>query len=264
MTYSTLLIERQDDVAVVTLNRPDRLNAIDAAMFVEIDLALLELEADSETRAIVLTGAGRGFSAGLDLQEVEELKDLSVTEFFAKQANGARSLTRAREITTPVIAAVNGPASGGGLALALAADVRFASPEAFFNVAFVRIGLTGGDMGVSWALPRIVGLGHAADMMLTGRRVDAEEAARVGLVNRVVPGEQLLDEAIAYARLITANSPFGIALTKEVLQMSVDAPSLQAAIAIENRQQALSARSLDHREAVHAFLEKRPAKFSGE
>ena len=263
MTYATLLVERHDDHALVTMNRPDRLNAIDSVMFDELDSAFLDLDADPAVRAIVLTGAGRGFSAGLDLTEVAGLKDESVPGFYARQANGARTLSRARELGTPVIAAVNGPASGGGLALALAADIRIASPSAFFNVAFVRIGLTGCDVGVSWLLPRVVGLGHASEMMLTGRRVDAEEAQRIGLVNRVVPADELLAEAVKTARSIAANSPFGVMLTKEGLQLAVDTPSLQSALALENRQQALASRTQDHAEAVAAFLEQRPPRFTG-
>jgi len=261
MSWSTLRVDRVDAAAVVTLNRPDRLNAIDRTMFAELDAAYAELDVDAAVRAIVLTGAGRGFSAGLDLEVASALADMTAEEFYALQVSGGRTLTRARELTKPVIAAVNGPASGGGLALALAADLRLCSPEAFFNVAFVRLGLTGCDVGVSWLLPRVVGLGHASDMMLTGRRVAAEEAARMGLVNRVVPADALLDEALATAALIAGNSPFGVQLTKEGLQLAMDSPSLQASLALENRQQALASRAVGHREAVQAFLEKRPARF---
>ena len=258
---STLRVERVEQAAVVTLNRPERLNAIDWAMFDELDVVYAELDADPLVRAIVLTGAGRGFSAGLDLDVVSALGDMSTEQFYRVQTAGGRTLTRARELSTPVIAAVNGPASGGGLALALAADVRLCSPEAFFNVAFVRLGLTGCDVGVSWLLPRVVGLGHASEMMLTGRRVLATEAERIGLVNRVVPAEELLNEALAVARLIADNSPFGVALTKGGLQLSVDAPSLQAALALENRQQVLASRTEAHREAVRAFMSDRAASF---
>lgn len=259
-----LLVEVESDgCAVVTMHRPDRLNAINSAMFAELDRVLMALDADPAVRAIVLTGAGRGFCAGLDLEQAAAIPAMSVTEMYALQAAGARTLTRARDIATPVIAAVNGPASGGGLALALAADVRIASPEAVFNVAFVRLGLTGCDVGVSWLLPRVVGLGHASEMMLTGRRVHAEEAARIGLVNRVVAADQLLGAARETAALIAGNSPFGVALTKEGLQLAVDAPSLQAALAIENRNQVLASRTADMAEAISAFVERRPPRFTG-
>jgi enoyl-CoA hydratase len=258
---STVRVERVEQAAIVTLNRPKRLNALDWEMFDELDTVYAALDEDPSVRAIVLTGEGRGFSAGLDLEMAAVLADLEPEEFYRRQVAGGRTLTRARELTTPVIAAVNGPASGGGLALALAADIRLCSPEAFFNVAFVRLGLTGCDVGVSWLLPRVVGLGHASEMMLTGRAVGAEEAERIGLVNRLVPAGELRDEALATARLIAGNSPFGVALTKEGLQLGVDAPSLQAALALENRQQVLASRTQGHRAAVRAFLEKRPASF---
>jgi enoyl-CoA hydratase/carnithine racemase len=263
--YNTIQVERFDDGhALVTLNRPDRLNAIDDQMFRELDQAYTELDDEQAVRAIVLTGAGRGFCAGLDLAEAAGLPAMTVPQMYRAQAAGARTLTRAREISTPVIAAVNGPASGGGLALALAADVRIAAPEAFFNVAFVRLGLTGCDVGVSWLLPRVVGLGHASEMMLTGRRVTADEAAHMGLVNRVVPAGELLDAACAVASQIAANSPFGVALTKEGLQLAIDSPSLQAALAIENRNQVLASRTADMTEALTAFMERRTARFTGE
>jgi enoyl-CoA hydratase len=257
----TVRVERVEQAAVVTLDRPERLNALDWEAFEELDETYASLDADPGVRAIVVTGAGRGFSAGLDLEVAAVLADMTPEEMYRRQVAGGRTLSKARELTTPVIAAVNGPASGGGLALALAADVRLCSPEAFFNVAFVRLGLTGCDVGVSWLLPRVVGLGHASEMMLTGRRVHAEEAERIGLVNRVVPAGELLEEALATARLIAGNSPFGVALTKEGLQLAVDAPSLQAALALENRQQVLASRTEGHREAVRAFLESRPASF---
>jgi enoyl-CoA hydratase len=261
--YETLRLEVSDGIAVLTLNRPDRLNAIDWAMFSELDRAFAQIDNDPLVRVAVLTGEGRAFSAGLDMTLASSLDAMTTPEFYRRQVDGGRTLTRPREMSTPVIAAVNGPASGGGLALALACDVRVASPEAFFNVAFVRIGLSGCDVGVSWLLPRVVGLGHASEMMLTGRRVDAQEAAAMGLVNRVVPAEALLAEALATARLIAANSPFGVTLTKEGLQLAVDTPSLPAALALENRNQVLASRTSDYREAVDAFLGKRLATFTG-
>jgi enoyl-CoA hydratase len=160
-----------------------------------------------------------------------------------------------------VVAAVNGAAAGGGLALALAADVRVCSTAARFNVAFVKIGLSGCDIGVSYLLPRIVGLGVASELMLTGRVVEAEEAARIGLANRVVEPGELLDSANELADGIVANSPFGVWMTKQVLGRNVDAGSLGAAIDLENRTQVLATRTTDMKEALAAFVEKRPATF---
>lgn len=162
-----------------------------------------------------------------------------------------------------MVAAVNGAAAGAGFSLALAADVRYASPAARFNAAFVKIGLTGGDCGSSWALPRLVGLGHASEILLTGRMVDAEEASRIGLVNRVVPAEELLTTALDTAALIVGNSPLGVRLTKEVVQANVDATSLQGAVELENRGQVLTSRTEDMAEALRAFREKRPPVYTG-
>jgi enoyl-CoA hydratase/carnithine racemase len=162
----------------------------------------------------------------------------------------------------PMIAAVNGPAAGGGLALALACDIRIAAPEARFNVAFVRLGLSGADVGVSWLLPRVVGLGHASEMMLTGRLVEADEALRIGLVNSVAESnDALIDTCLEKAAEIARNSPFGLRLTKQVLELAMDAPSLEAAIALENRNQVLASRTEDMGEAVAAFLQKRDPDF---
>ena len=163
-----------------------------------------------------------------------------------------------------MIAAVNGPAAGGGLALALAADVRVASTDARFGVAFTRLGLSGCDVGVSWLLPRLVGSGVAAELMLTGRVIDAHRAERLGLVSEVVvPRRISCRRATLLALEMARNSPFGLQLTKEGLRLALDAPSLEAAIAIENRNQVLASRTDDMHEALAAFVEKRPARYTG-
>jgi enoyl-CoA hydratase/carnithine racemase len=230
-------------------------------MFEELHTLCEAVERDDAVRAVILTGAGRGFCSGADLDMLADLPELSVQGFMDFQEHAARALVRLKGLPKPVIAAVNGPAAGAGLSLALAADVRIAAPEARFNAAFVRVGLSGGDLGTSWLLPRIVGLGNASELLLTGRIIDAHQADCIGLVSRVVPADQLLDEARAIAAETVRNSPFGIRLTKQVLQLNIDAPSLQAAIATENRNQALATRTDDMGEALRAFLEKRPAEF---
>src|SRR3954468_14735228 len=184
------------------------MNAITFQMFDEMHDLCRGLLSDKDARAVVITGAGRGFCAGLDLDDAETLPDMTPHEMMLGQQHWAGAFVNFHELPQPVIAAVHGAAAGGGMGLALAADIRLASPEARFNAAFVRIGLTAGDVGVSWALPRVVGLGRAAEMMFTGRFVDAEEAERIGLVNRVVPADQLLDAALEMAEQIAANSPF--------------------------------------------------------
>lgn len=250
-------------VVLATLARPERLNALTFSMFEAIGALCAEVGADDEARVLVVTGAGRGFCAGLDLDEAATLGGMSAAEMLAGQERWVGGIAAVRELEKPVIAAVNGPAAGAGLALALMADLRIASRNASFATAFVRIGLSGGDVGMSWLLPRLVGLGHASEMLLTGKPLDAAKAERIGLVNSVVEPEDLLDAALEQAEAIAANSPFGIRLTKRVLQQNVDAPSLAAAMEVENRNQVLATRSEDMHEALAAFREKRPPRRSG-
>src|SRR6476646_7839172 len=191
----TLLVDRpRTGITVATLNRPDQLNALTFAMFDDLAQLAAEIAADDGARVLVLTGAGRGFCAGLDLADAATLPDMPAARFLEGQERWSRAITSLRRLPKPVIAAVNGPAAGAGFSLALAADIRIAAPAARFNAAFIKIGLTGGDCVSSWMLPRIVGLGHAYEILLTGRFVDSGEAARIGLVNRVVAAEELLDE----------------------------------------------------------------------
>jgi enoyl-CoA hydratase/carnithine racemase len=263
-TCETLLVDRpRVGIAVATLNRPDRLNALTFQMFDELAQLAADIGADDRVRVLVLTGAGRGFCAGLDLRDAATLPDMPAAKFLEGQERWSRAITAFRRLPKPVIAAMNGPAAGAGFSLALAADIRIAAPAARFNAAFIKIGLTGGDCGSSWMLPRIVGLGHAYEILLTGRLVEADEAARIGLVNRVVPAEDLLAAALDTAELIAANSPFGVRLTKQMVQVNVDAPSLEAAVELENRNQTLAAGTEDMVEAVAAFREKRPPVFTG-
>jgi enoyl-CoA hydratase/carnithine racemase len=262
--YNTMLVTRpRDGVVLITLNRPERFNAITFEMFDEMHDLTGRLMKDDEARAVVITGAGRGFCSGLDLDEAVTLPDMTPHEMMLGQQHWAGAFIKFHELPQPVIAAVNGAAAGGGLGLALVADIRLASPAARFNAAFVRIGLSAGDVGVSWSLPRVVGFGRAAEIMLTGNFVDAEEAERIGLVNRVVPADELLEASFDLAAQIAANSPFGVTLTKRVLHANVDAGSLTQAVEVENRGQTLTTRGEDFREALAAFRAKRPAAFTG-
>jgi enoyl-CoA hydratase/carnithine racemase len=264
MDYETLELTRPaEGVAVLTLNRPARRNAITFQMFDEMHDLLGKLRGDDTVRALIVTGAGEGFCAGLDLDDAEKLPLMSANEMMQGQEHWAGAFEKFHDLPQAVIAAVNGAAAGGGLGLALAADIRIASEKARFNAAFVRIGLSAGDVGVSWSLPRVIGLGRAAEIMLTGDFVDATEAERIGLVNRVVPAEELLDEAIRVAGRIASNSPFGITLTKRVLMANVDAGSLRNAVEVENRGQTLATRGKDFHESLSAFREKREPQFSG-
>lgn len=262
MTEETLaVVERRGGALLVELRRPQRLNALTFAMFDELRVLCEALERDDAVRVVVLTGSGRGFCAGLDLDEAQQLPGMTAPQMLAEQETWARGITALCRLTKPVIAAVNGPAAGAGFALALAADIRIASTAARFNAAFVRIGLSGGDCGTTWLLPRIVGLGRASELLYTGRLVDATEAERLGLVNEVVEPDALVERAFAVAAEIAANSPFGLRLTKQVLQANVDAPSLEAALELENRNQVLATRTHDMVEALAAFREKRAPAF---
>ena len=263
---STLLVDQPEEgVTRITLNRPDRLNAMNADLITELHDALGAIAIDPACRVVLLTGAGRGFCAGLDLGGYgppPRSEGLGRVETgFATQTHIAALVPRLRALPQPVIAAVNGPAAGGGLALALACDIRIAAASARFNVAFVRLGISGCDIGVSWMLPRLIGASRAWELMLTGRIIEAEESDRIGLVLRVVPDDGLLEAALETARLIVANSPWGIRMTKEVMWSQLEISSLQAGIDLENRTQVLSSMTGDMREAVAAFLEKRPARY---
>lgn len=263
-SFDGLLVrEAEQGIFVVTLNRPDRLNALHDALWDALDELCAVVEHDPSVRVVVLTGAGRGFCAGADLETITALPGDGVTDFMRIQEKGANVIARVKRLPVPVVAAVNGPAAGGGLALALAADVRIAAQEARFTVAFVRLGLSGCDVGVSWLLPRVVGLGHASELMLTGRLIDADEAYRIGLVNRVVGAGGLLPAALGLGREMAANSPFALKLTKEGLQVNVDANSIEAAISLENRNQVLASRTEDAPIAMKAFVTKTVPVFTG-
>jgi enoyl-CoA hydratase/carnithine racemase len=180
-----------------------------------------------------------------------------------QQELAVRAVQSIRGMRVPVIAAVNGPAAGGGLSLALAADLRLGAPEASFNCAFVRIGLSAGDLGTSWLLPKVIGPAHAAEFAYTGRTIRADEAEQLGLLNRVVPADDLLAETLALADLIVANSPGGVQLSKRALQANMEITSYAAALELENRGQALLTRGEDMPEALNAFREKRTPNFTG-
>jgi enoyl-CoA hydratase len=255
-------------VMKLTLNRPDRLNAMNAALVADLHDALDRVASDRSCRVVVLTGAGRGFCAGLDLHEGASPPSAAglgrVQAGMEVQRSIAALIPHMRATPQPIIAAVNGPASGGGLALALGADVRVAAHSARFNVAFIRIGLSGCDIGVSWLLPRLVGASRAYELLLTGRLIDSAEAERIGLVVRRVPDEDVVGAALETAELIAGNSPWGVRMTKEVMWSQLEIGSLQAGIDLENRTQILSSFTGDMHEAMAAFMEKRPATFTDE
>jgi enoyl-CoA hydratase/carnithine racemase len=259
-----LLDQPTPDVVVATLNRPDRLNAQTNQMFGELEALGLELRDRPDVRALVITGAGRAFCAGYDLADAEDLAGLGAMGMLRQQELAARAMLAIRIVPMPVIAAVNGSATGGGMALTLAADIRIGSPAARFNAAFVKIGLSAGDLGTSWLLPRMIGPARAAEFAYSGRFIEAEEAERIGLLNRIVPAESLLDEALELARQIAGNSPGGVQLSKRALQANMEVTSYAAALELENRGQALLTRGADMPEALQAFKERRAPQFTGQ
>jgi enoyl-CoA hydratase/carnithine racemase len=254
--------ELEPGIARVTLNRPQVLNAIDGAFLDGVDAALDALSEPGAHRVAVLTGAGRGFSAGADLSGTGEPWVPPAAAPFKTtwdaQVRLADQLTRLYELPIPVVAAVNGVAVGGGLAFALHCDVRVASEAARFGSAFIKAGFSSLDMGTSYLLPRIVGAGVARELMLTGRIVDAPEAFRIGLVHEVVPPDELIESALRVARGIAANSPYGVWQTKVGLNVALDAPSLRHAKELENRTQVLSGFTGNPAEAARAHRDKRP------
>ncbi|MFD4972911.1 enoyl-CoA hydratase/isomerase family protein [Streptomyces sp. NPDC058424] len=262
--YETLsLEERSPGVVVAVLNRPDRYNAMTNTMFAELEHMAIALDDEDDCRVVILTGAGKAFCAGYDLAAAEDLPHLGALGMLDQQERAARALLAVRSMRAPVIAAVNGPAAGGGLSLALAADIRLASPDAKFNAAFVRIGLSAGDLGASWLLTRLIGPAATSEICFTGRFVHPDEALSLGLVNGVSEPDALLDDALALARSIVANSPGGVQLSKRALQANMETASYAAALELENRGQALLTRGSDMPEALAAFKEKREPVFTG-
>ncbi|QFG22151.1 enoyl-CoA hydratase/isomerase family protein [Actinomadura sp. WMMB 499] len=261
-------------VRLLTLDREHRLNAMSGELVKDLHAALDDVALDDSCRVVVLTGAGRAFCAGLDLHETpnrnvsppvseeEAVWRKSPQAGMHVQQAIASLVPKLRNLRQPVISAVNGPASGGGLALALASDVRVASVTAKFNAAFVRIGLSGCDIGVSWLLPRLIGAGLSHELLLTGRFVEAEEALRIGLVGRVVDEGKAVEAALETAAQICANSPMGVWMTKEVAWSQLEVSSLQAGIDLENRTQILTSYTRDTTEQAMSFLERRPPKYT--
>ncbi|MEN2981815.1 MAG: enoyl-CoA hydratase [Thermus sp.] len=249
--------ERQGGVLLLTLNRPERLNALTGEVLEELWAALQEANQDQEVRAVLLTGAGRAFSAGQDLTEFGEEKP----DYEAHLRRYNRVVEALSRLEKPLVVAVNGPAAGAGMSLALWGDYRMAAASASFSTAFVRIGLVP-DSGMSFLLPRLVGLAKAQELLLLSPRLSAEEALALGLVHRVVPAERLLEEALAVAQELAQGPTRAYVLTRRLLLES-HRLSLPEALALEAVLQGEAGRTLDHEEGVRAFREKRPPRFQG-
>ena len=260
--YTTLDIRKDGPVDWVTLNRPQALNALNPQMVDELLDYFQSLYMNNAVRVVVLKGAGRAFCAGLDLKDTSNRSDTSAIRTgpaagLISQRRISEIVMRMRRCPQPIVSLVHGPACGGSFALALASDIRIAGASARMNAAFIRIGLSACDIGVSYFLPRLVGTSVASELMLTGRFIGAERALATGLVSEVVPDDRLQDAAGPYLEEMLTTAPLGLRLTKECLNMSIDAGSLDAAIAMEDRNQILCAQTEDFAEGVRAFVEKR-------
>jgi len=247
-------------VTLITLDRPERLNALDFTLATELHDALDRVSGDADCRVAILTGTGRGFCSGLDLKDWGKPpapgEHPQARVGVGGQEYLANLTVHMRQTPQVIVAAINGVAFGGGLSLACAADIRLAGESARFCSAFIRTGLTGTDIGISHMLPRIVGAGRAFDMIVTGREVDAVEAERMGLVTRVTADSSLLDSSRELARTIASYTSTGLVLTKEVFWHNVDNPSLPAAIAMENRNQAIASSTPEVQEFMAAYRDR--------
>ncbi len=264
MTFRNLRYDVAEGLATVTLDRPERLNALDYALKDEL-LQTLEMTAnDTAVRVLALTGAGRAFCAGADMHDVllRGLEMDAETREREEVRNFNALVLAMRRLEKPIIAAVNGAAVGGGCCLALAADIRLATPEARFGMVFVRLGLSSADMGGTSLLPRLIGLAAASELLLTGEIIDATRAERLGIVNRLVPADHLLQSTQELAAHLAAGPPIGLALTKRALNRSLGM-DIAEHLDYEAYIQSKCMLTADHREGVNAFLEKRPPTFHG-
>jgi enoyl-CoA hydratase/carnithine racemase len=258
---SFLYEARDDGVAWITLNRPERLNALTFEVYRELTDTFAALRAEDAVRAVVITGAGRAFCSGGDVHDI-------IGELFARDMQGLLEFTRMtcelvrniRALPKPVIASLNGTTAGAGACIALASDVRIASPAAKIAFLFVRVGLSGADMGAAYLLPRVVGLTRATELLYTGDFLEAREAERIGLYTRVVPAEELADVTREFATRMARGPAFALAMTKEMLNREMDV-SLDTALEWEAQAQATCMQHPDYREAYEAFVEKREPQF---
>ncbi len=269
MSERLVVVEKpQPHTSVITLNRPDRLNAMSIELVIELDEALRAVADDNDTYVAVLTGAGRGFCSGLDLKDygiIPNIDGLTVGRIAQRSMRYySRLILTLRRMPQPVLAAINGVAYGGGMCLSLAAELRIASESAEFNATGIVNGLTSTELGASWLLPRLVGAAHSSDMLLTGRKIDAGEALRMGLVSRVLPDDELMPGVLELAARMAEFSPYGLQMTKDIIWVNLENPSLEAAIEIEDRNQLMLGFTENLPEAIRAFDRKRKPVYTDE
>jgi enoyl-CoA hydratase/carnithine racemase len=280
LNFETIKFELRDDgIGILTLNRPNNLNAMSFQMFEDLHTIFDNLMINLDCRVLILKAEGRAFCAGLDLKEVNLLNMKKKPDNYKKfyylnisdrlktrmyfQWRLSQVIIKMRKINQPIIAIIHGAATGGGFALTLASDIRIAGEKARFNNAFVKLGLSGSDVGTSFFLPRLIGMSRAAEILYTGRFIEAEEAKKIGLVFKVIKGDEdkIQIEALKIAENLLTKSPLGLRMTKEAINISLDSPSLETIIQLENRAQTLCGSSSDIKEGVTAFFEKRKPKY---
>jgi enoyl-CoA hydratase/carnithine racemase len=263
----TIKTETRGPIEILTLNRPEALNALSTEMVDALNAYMTELHDRPEVRVVILRAEGRAFCAGLDIKQSAGRPrpegDSPVLATWRSQTTIARIYKQMRTAPQPFIALGQGAACGGGFSLLLASDVRFGAPNLRMNAAYIKIGLGGCDMGSSYFLPRLVGASLASELILTGRFINADRALALGLLSDVVPEDKLLETGLSLADEMLLTSPNGLRMSKQALNLNIDAPSLEAAMAVEDRQQVILAATGDSREAMTAFLEKRPPVYRG-
>jgi 2-(1,2-epoxy-1,2-dihydrophenyl)acetyl-CoA isomerase len=261
MSYSTLLVEKKENIGTITFNRPDKLNALSALAFQEFIAALHEVDQDNEIKVVIITGAGRAFSAGLDLEEATQGPSESDLQVAPIQDSLPWISQIMRNMKKPVIAALNGAAAGGGFTIALACDIRIASEEARLVAPFLRVGLVP-ELGSTYNLPRLVGIAKACEIIFTAKTVMAKEAKEIGLVNEVVPKGELTSFAWKMATEIAQMAPIPLQLAKRALYQGLDS-QLDVQVQFEQLSQSTCFKSEDYKEGMKAFLEKRKPVFKG-
>lgn len=261
MEYTTLLLEKKDKIGTITLNRPDKLNALSQKAFNEFITALTEMDEDSDVRVVIITGAGRAFSAGLDLDEAREGPGEAALQVVPIQGSVAWIPHMMRNMRKPIIASINGPAVGGGFTIAIACDIRIASEDAKMGAPFVRVGLIP-ELGSTYNLPRLIGMAKTCELIFTGKTIDAKEAKEIGLVNEVVPRGELEATTYKMATEIAQAAPISLQLAKKALYQGLDS-DMVTQIQFEQLGQSTCFKSDDFREGIKAFLEKRKPLFKG-
>jgi enoyl-CoA hydratase/carnithine racemase len=262
MSYSSFIFDNQSGVATIRLNDPDKLNALTFQTYADLESIFAEIAHDNEVKVVVLTGTGKGFCSGGRVDEIIgpllKMKGDELYRFTRMTCNVVKNMRNSKK---PIIAAVNGIAAGAGAMLMLASDLRIFSDQAQAAFLFIKVGLSGADMGALYLLPRIVGLGRATELIFFGDTIDAQEAHRIGLANRVVPGDTLMDETYKWANRLKDGPLYALGVTKELLEDEASV-NLETALEMEATAQARCMETADFVEGYHAFIEKRPRRFN--